>query len=53
MGRLGQRLGEDLASCVGQEEGKINISFLDLTHAHLKGRTLTHLVVIPIPLLLF
>lgn len=42
-----------IPSPLGQEEGKIDISFLNLIHAHLKCRTLTHLIVIHIQLLLF
>lgn len=53
VGSLSQWLGEDPASPVVQEKGKVDISFLDLTHIHLKGRTMTQLVVIPNPLLLF
>ena len=49
---LSHWLGADSTSHVRQQKGKADIYFLDLTNAHLKCRTMTHLV-IPIPLLLF
>lgn len=49
MGRLSKRSEEVPASPVRQEKGKIDMSFLDLTHANLKCTAMTHLIVFPIP----